>query len=215
MRKKDKKQRKISGRDCEVMNMGISYRNLWSLNIDEAIVTGYLRNKLGKKFEIFMPLNAQLKGIDLVAISLEKHIVKTIQVKGSRAYKPTKKELERYGEGSGSWNLIPESSLINSRADFFIFLLNIITKVRIKKKGGGREIIEQHYIIIPTEVLKKIKSKFRKTKHKISCSFWINPHKKQAYIVSNKNSLQDREITEYLDDRGINILKHYLKKGNK
>ena len=59
--------------------MGIAYKNFWSLNIDEAIVAGILRNKLSKNLEVFMPVNAQMKGIDLCILNIQNKKIKTSQ----------------------------------------------------------------------------------------------------------------------------------------
>lgn len=50
--------------------MGSTYKNVWSLNADEVVVAGTLQNYLSKDWEVFMPLNAQLKDIDLIAADL-------------------------------------------------------------------------------------------------------------------------------------------------
>ena len=51
--------------------MGI--KNLWSLNIDEALVANQLKQELSKKdYEVFFPLNSQLKDIDLTLFNLKK-----------------------------------------------------------------------------------------------------------------------------------------------
>ncbi len=80
--------------------MGVSYKNFWSLNTDEAVVAGILRNKTKKEIEVLMPLNAQMKGVDLYLINTKTKKVATIQVKGSRAYEPQIREVREYGHGS-------------------------------------------------------------------------------------------------------------------
>ena len=51
--------------------MGISYKNFWSLNPDEAVTTGILRNYLKDEMGVFMPLDAQFKDIDLLVTNLK------------------------------------------------------------------------------------------------------------------------------------------------
>lgn len=46
--------------------MWIAYKNFRSLNIDEAIVTWILRAKTKKDIEVLMPINSQMKDIDLI-----------------------------------------------------------------------------------------------------------------------------------------------------
>jgi hypothetical protein len=43
--------------------MNKSYKNFWSLNTDEAVVTGILRDETPKEVEVLMPLNAQMKAL--------------------------------------------------------------------------------------------------------------------------------------------------------
>ena len=42
-----------------------AYKNFWSLNTDEAVVTGILREHTPKEIDVLMPINAQMKDIDL------------------------------------------------------------------------------------------------------------------------------------------------------
>ena len=51
--------------------MAKAYKNFWSLNTDEAIVAGILRDETLKNVEVLMPLNAQMKGIDLFLMNLK------------------------------------------------------------------------------------------------------------------------------------------------
>ena len=62
--------------------MGI--KNLWSLNVDEAILSEKIGKELGKEYQIFFPVNSQLKDIDLIIYNLKTQKTKSIQVKGSR-----------------------------------------------------------------------------------------------------------------------------------
>ena len=75
--------------------MGIAYKNFWSLNTDEAVVAGILRNATSKDVEVLMPLNAQMKGVDLYLLNIKTKNIITIQVKGSRAYEPQKAEAKK------------------------------------------------------------------------------------------------------------------------
>jgi len=63
-----------------------AYKNFRSLNTDEAVVTGILRDSTAKNVEVFMPINAQMKYTDLVLMNMDNNKVLKIQVKGSRAY---------------------------------------------------------------------------------------------------------------------------------
>ena len=44
----------------------MTIKNIWSLNVDEAIVAEKLKKELGKRYEVFFPINSQLKDIDLL-----------------------------------------------------------------------------------------------------------------------------------------------------
>ena len=61
--------------------MSHAYKNFWSLNTDEAVVTGILRGSTEKNTEVLMPINAQMKDIDLVLYNVENRKNITIQVK--------------------------------------------------------------------------------------------------------------------------------------
>lgn len=68
--------------------MSKAYKNFWSLNTDEAVVTGILRDGLEKDIEVFMPINAQMKDLDLMLFNVKNKKSISIQVKVSRAYEP-------------------------------------------------------------------------------------------------------------------------------
>src|SRR3989338_6383381 len=98
--------------------MGRAYKNFWSLNTDEAIVIVILRDHTFKNIEVLMPLNAQMKDIDLVLMAIDNKKTLKIQVKGSRAYEPTKNEVLEYKEGS--CGLISSTTLNLNLQGFFI-----------------------------------------------------------------------------------------------
>lgn len=106
--------------------MGIAYKNFWSLNTDEAVVAGQFRYYLPKHIEIFMPLNAQMKDIDLIAYNFKNRRAISIQVKGSRAYEPSKTEKIAYGDGSATWFMFKREVIDKCKAGYFVFLHYII-----------------------------------------------------------------------------------------
>jgi len=159
-----------------------SYKNFWSLNTDEAVVTEILRENTSKDVEIFMPINAQMKDIDLLAMNMENKKVNTIQVKGNKAYEPKKKEKEKYGEGSTGWFFLNKEIIHRSKADYFIFLVYVISEER-----NGRRFIEPHTITIPTKKLQNLCSKYKKPHpEKYSFYFWVNSKKKGAFDYRDK-----------------------------
>lgn len=185
--------------------MGKAYKNFWSLNTDEAVVTGILRENTAKGVEVFMPINAQMKDIDLIIMNIDKKKVLTIQVKGSKAYEPKKNEVRKYGDGSSGWYFFSKDIIHRSDADYFIFLVYVIRE-EIDK---GRRIIEPHTITIPTERLKKLCSKY-KTSHgsnRYSFYFWVDPKKKRAFDWRDKHY----DVSEYLDKKGFDKLNKNIK----
>jgi hypothetical protein len=185
--------------------MGGAYKNFWSLNIDEAIVAGILRNNITKDLEVFVPLNAQMKDIDLITMNVKNKKVATIQVKGSKAYEPKVNEIKRFGEGSGGWFFFPKENITRSDADYFIFLVYVLKEVAEK----GRRIIEPHLITIPTQKLIELCEK-NKTVHgdkRYSFYFWVKPHEKKAFDF--RDELYD--VTEFLDENGLRNINSQLK----
>ncbi|MFA6215568.1 MAG: hypothetical protein WC768_03300 [Patescibacteria group bacterium] len=184
--------------------MGIAYKNFWSLNTDEAVAAGILRNGTNKDIEVLMPLNAQMKGVDLCLINVKTKKVITIQVKGSRAYEPGKGEVVKYGQGSGGWFFFPEEVISKATADYFAFLIYIIKE----NKKIGRRTIESHIILIPTKVLRK-KCKECKNTHgdgRLSFKIWVNPKTKVAFDYRDKKM----DLSDYLDKKGFEIVNSKL-----
>jgi len=179
--------------------MGVSYKNLWSLNTDEAVVTGILRESTHKNVEVFIPVNAQMKDIDLALINIKNKKVKTIQVKGSRAYEPNKNEIERFGEGSTGWFFLEKEIVHRCTADYFIFLVYTITD----NKEKGRRFITPHIITIKTDKLIELCTKHKKPHpDRYSFYFWVNPKKKTATEWRD----EEYDVTNYLDNLGLNSL---------
>ena len=164
--------------------MGISYKNFWSLNTDEAVVAGILRNKTKKEIEVLMPLNAQMKGVDLYLINTKTKKVATIQVKGSRAYEPQVREVREYGHGSAGWFFFKEDVVKKAVADYFAFLIYVIEE----SKDAGRRSISPHIVLVPTKDLKTISGKNKKThgKKMFSYMIWVNPRTKNLLILEIK-----------------------------
>jgi hypothetical protein len=106
--------------------MGVAYKNIWSLDTDEAVVTGILRHNTPKHIEVFMPTNAQMKDIDLLLFNADNKKVVTVQVKGSRAYEPTIREVNIFGQGSVGWFFLKDDIIFKSTADFFVFLIYVL-----------------------------------------------------------------------------------------
>jgi len=185
--------------------MGISYKNFWSLNTDEAVVIGHLRYRRPKDVEVFIPVNAQMKGIDLLLMNTKDNKKSiTVQIKGSRAFEPKKSEVIKYGDGNAGWFMLDHKTIFKSVADYFIFLIYVFEK----NKKAGRQIISHHIITIPTKELQGLTGKFKKlgkTK-KYNFLFWVNPEKKTSHEFRDIQF----DVSEYLDLKGLEKLNKRL-----
>ncbi|MBU0962945.1 MAG: hypothetical protein KKD48_03515 [Nanoarchaeota archaeon] len=174
--------------------MGI--KNLWSLNIDEALVANKLKQELERKnYEVFFPLNSQLKDIDLILFGLKRNNSKTIQVKGSRTYSPSKSDTERYGNGSAAWFATTKKAVYtpSNKIDFFIFVLHSFEDGELKKE------IKINYLIIPTKEFKKIVSKKTKRKgDRYHFFIWIDDKDKRSFDFNNKRGIIP--LSKYLNN---------------
>jgi len=184
--------------------MGSAYKNFWSLNTDEAIVSGILRNEALKNFEVLMPMNAQMKGVDLVLMNIDTKKAVTIQVKGSRAYEPRKKELNKYGHGNIGWFYFDKKTVVEATADYFIFLVYVIEEdVKV-----GRRTLSPHSIVMPTKKLQELTARYKNIKDKrLGYYFWVNPKTKEALDIRGEIYY----VSEYLDKSGFEKLNNEIK----
>ncbi len=185
--------------------MSKGYRNFWSLNVDEAVVSGILRDETIKDIEVLFPLNSQMKDIDLFLLNTKNKKVATIQVKSSRAYEPKKSEVIKYEYGSAGWFYFKKEVILNSTADYFIFLIYVLEE----SKEKGRRVIVPHTLTIPTNKLKELCLKHKKEVSSGLYSFflWINPKKKIAFDFKDK----EYSLSEFLDKKGFEYLAKDLK----
>lgn len=187
-----------------------SYKNFWSLNTEEVIVANILRKNTKKEIEVYIPLNAQMKDIDLVMVNLKNKITKTIQVKGSRAYEGNKKQINEYEYGSYSWIDLNIDSLKKSIADYFIFMIYVLNQQNIK--GKGSIYITHHTITISRAELINKSGIYKKSgQGKYRFQIWINPKKKKAFdFVSLKDKNKKEDFSDYLDKKGLEKLNKEL-----
>lgn len=179
--------------------MGRAYKNFWSLNTDEAVVTGILRDVLKKDIEVFMPLNAQMKGIDLLLANTKNKKNISIQVKGSKAFEPSKKDCEQFGDGSTGWFFLKKDTILNATSDYFVFLVYVVEQ----SLKTGRRYIEPHTITIPTKHLQSLAKKFKKLyTGSYSYYFRVNLVKKEAFEIRD----QKHDVSDYLDEKGFEKL---------
>ena len=174
--------------------MGI--KNLWSLNVDEAILSEKIGKELGKEYQVFFPVNSQLKDIDLIIYNLKTQKTKSIQVKGSRTYLSTFPEAKKLVKNAKtSWNVIKSESIFSptNDMDFFIFVLH-----QEDLKSNNRQII-QNYIIIPIKDFRNITKKekeMRKTGH-YHFNYCVSG--KKVIEVNNTNS-KTIDFSKYLNN---------------
>jgi hypothetical protein len=171
----------------------MTIKNFWSLNVDEAIVADKLRTEFGKDYEVFFPVNSQLKDIDLIVYNLKTQKSISIQVKASKTHQG-KKGTRKFGKPN-SWSVINTSSIFNTtnKIDFIVFVIydeNLTNK--------NRNII-QHFLIIPMKDFQKITKKDKKER-KAGCYHY-------SFIVDEKqvleiNNTQDKTIdfSKYLNN---------------
>jgi hypothetical protein len=186
-----------------------SYKNLWSLNVDEAVVAGKVQEAFRKQAHVFFPLNAQLKDVDLLITNLRNRKSVSIQVKGSKAFEPRVSEIEKYGGGSVGWFFIPKSKIVNCSADYFIFLLHIISDDFSKKKNRKR--LTTHLLTIKPAALYKI-CKQSKILHKnYSFYIWVDPKQKRAFDFRDSKKKGIINLTKYLDESGLRQVRKHLR----
>lgn len=192
--------------------MSKTYKNFWSLNTDEAVVAGIIRDETRKDIEVLMPMNAQMKSVDLALMNVETKKAVLVQVKGSRAYEPKKKETELFGDGSGGWFFLHEDVIHKAAADYFIFLIYVLEQ----SFADGRRQIMPHTITIPAKKIAELSLK-HKTLHRTkggnrySYYFWVNPRDKKAFDFREKKNGNLYDLSEYLDERGFEKINKDLK----
>jgi hypothetical protein len=161
----------------------MSLKNLWTLNIDEALVADRLKNEFAKSdYEVFFPINAQTKDIDLLLVKLKGYKAKSIQVKGSRTYTPSASETEKYGVGSAAWFTLSKSSIQEPRnkIDFYIFVLHSFGDSEFKKT------IEIDYLVVPYgDFLKVTEKKVISKGSRYHFFIWVDSSGKRAFDFNN------------------------------
>ncbi len=163
----------------------MAIKNFWSLQAGEAIAIDLIKRNIGKKYELFMPLNNQLKNFDLVLMNLNTRKIATIQVKESREY--------TLGKGNG-WFRISKEKVENKVADFYIFLIYISKKYENKSK------IEAKTLIVPSGILLE-KSKDKKTsKGKYTYYFKIQGRRSYEDRDNRKHPI---DYSDYTDNFGL------------
>lgn len=172
-------------------------KNLWTMNIDETLVADRLKSVFSKSdYEVFMPLNSQMKDIDLLLVKLNKYKIYSIQVKGSRTYEPKASETKKYGYGSAAWFRIPKNSIVDTqnKISCFIFVLHSLGDTDTKKN------ININYLIIPIKELIKITKNKQMRKGDFYHFFiWVDSKDKRAFDFNNAGG-KVIQLSKYLDN---------------
>lgn len=177
----------------------MSLKNLWTLNIDETLVASKLKGIFSKKdYEVFMPLNSQLKDIDLLLVRFDQYKAISIQVKGSRTYEPQKSETKKYGNGSAAWFRLTSGSIFETKnsVSFYIFVLHCLTDRETKKS------IHIEYLIIPAQDLENIAREKTVRNGFYSFTIWVDPVEKRAFDFKNPGK-SDIPLENYLNNWGL------------
>lgn len=155
-----------------------------------------------------MPLNSQMKDVDLILMNMNNKKSVSIQVKWSKAFEPGKKDTEKYWDGSLGWFFLKKDTIQEATSDYFVFLVYVIHQ-SIKT---GRRTIKPHTLTIPTDILKTLCLK-HKTPHpdRYSFYFWINPTRKTACDIREKDEENRYDVSDYLDVKGIKQMNDILK----
>lgn len=183
--------------------MAQSYKNFWSLNIDEVIAAGRLREYFGSRAEVFFPLNAHLKDVDLVAVNMKKKKVVTLQVKGSRAYEPRLSEKKKYGPGSVCWFLLDERIIKSCKADFFIFVVYAVSEI----PSVGRKIIDPHLIAIKPRELYRICRGRKILRKNYGFNIWIDLKGNRVFDFRDNRHNRIINLNRYLDHNGLDRIR--------
>jgi hypothetical protein len=181
-----------------------SYKNFWALNVDEVIVTGRLRDYLGNNAEVLMPLNAQLKNVDLVVMNMQNKKSVTLQVKSSRSYDPAPREVAKYGNGSTCWLWLPRRKIDTATADYFVFVL--YARETIGK--AGRLEYKPHMVTIRPKELSAVCAKQKPTKKGETYDFaiWIDPPSERVFDFHTRG-VEAIDFAPFLDERGFDSIK--------
>ena len=175
--------------------MGI--KNLWSLNVDELLVADHIKQNFKKTdYEVFFPLNSQMKDVDLMLVNLRNNKLSSIQIKGSRTYQPKPIETKKYGNGSAAWFVIKYNAIFKpgNKVDFFAFVLHNFTDGEIKRE------IKIDFLIIPIkDFLKICKSKTMRRTGFYHFSIWIDEKNKRSFDFNNKNG-EEIQLSKYLNN---------------
>ena len=184
-----------------------SIKNIWSLNVDEALVANKLKKTFNKEnYEVFFPVNAQSKGIDLIFFNKNTKKAVTIQVKGSKPYDPPKYENTRHGEGGNSAGFSIPKIPLGERVDFFILVASR-TKLLFKRKAKpfmGGYYMSEDYLVIPIndfrEIMKQMKVFEPRLGNWLHLFFYSNDESEKAEVQCHEFEKSGIDLSKYLNN---------------
>lgn len=145
-------------------------RNFWSLQVGEAIFSDMVKTKLPNNYQMFFPLNSQLRGIDLLLFNLESNETATIQVKESR----------EFSAGHG-WFIVKAADVDRKAADFYAFI--VYNEIEKEHKHH----IDKRVLIVPSAEL-QIRSRSKKL-----VKVKKTPEYHYYFFIDGKSAFDDRE----------------------
>lgn len=175
MRENERTTRQISRKQNK--NPMKQIKNFWSLNVDEALVANWLKQKdtLGSGYEIFFPINSQFPFVDLIVYNPKNKKTTTIQVKSSQGYKTPDKDSGREYWASG--HRVEIDKIDSAKVDFFIFSCYYPEFSGSKKNRTGERKIHNYFVVLPTTKLEQYVKSFKTSQvirsGRVGFSFYI------------------------------------------
>ena len=173
--------------------MNMSIKNMWSLDPDETIVATHIKEFFSKNkiqdYELFFPINKQLKKIDLNVYNLKTKKTITIQVKSSRSYEDKGYEY--------SWHQVHVDKIDPKTVDIFVFVsyFSVIT--------GKSRMIKPEFIVIPTskllDIVKKNKTIKKNGEYHFSFNLDGDYFGDYSYLQSHINPENGIDFSKYLN----------------
>jgi hypothetical protein len=157
----------------------MTLKNVWSLQVGEVITADLIKKNLGKDYEVFIPLNNQLKDYDLVLMNKKTKKIATIQVKESREY--------NLGIANG-WFGINKQKVFDLVCDFYVFLVYTADKNGYKMKMGNR------ILVVPSRDL------LNKSRHKLGSGGNFDYYFEIGKAEASENREIKTDYTKYINN---------------
>jgi len=170
-------------------------QNLWSLNANEVSVASWLKNELGKDYEVFFPVNFRFPYVDLIVFNSKNKKTTTVQVKSSQSYL-VKDEPEDYWV-SGH-DKIQLEKIDPDRVDFFIFTCYY---PKTSEKDHKSRNITKYFVVFQTSKLLDYVWKFKDSKtiksKRIKFSFYVYPPNDKGKLYEDWGLKEEYSRNDY------------------